>query len=210
MLGLLRVRVGLQRQQLAVGPDDLVFVEVARAQPRHEQFPEAAGMQPAHRHAPAVPVVEIPDQADPLRVRRPHREPNSLDALMHRRVRAELLKTGVVVALDQQMDVELAEHRRETVDVVELANMPAIGRAQPIAERLLAVRNRGCEEPIGMQPLTARRDLAGCGVDHRHQLGAGQHRSRVQPGRALVHPEKAERIAVPPLDDGLDLSVMAI
>src|SRR5712675_1711471 len=98
----------------------LVFVKMAGAQPGHEDLPEPAGMTLAHRHAAAVPGVEIADQADPPRIWRPDREGDALDAVMHDRVRAELLVAGEMVAFDEQMDIELAEHRRKPVDVVEL------------------------------------------------------------------------------------------
>ena len=111
VLGLLGIRIGLQRQQSAIGADQLVFVEMPRAQPGHENLPQTAGVTPPHRHAPAVPVVEVADEADPSRVRRPDRERDALDALMHDRVRAELLIAGEMVALDEQMQVEFAEHR---------------------------------------------------------------------------------------------------
>ena len=68
------MRVGLQRQQRAVGAEQLVFVERAGAEPGHEDLPEPAGVALPHRHAPAVPAVEIADHADPARVRRPHRK----------------------------------------------------------------------------------------------------------------------------------------
>ena len=89
-------------------------------------------MPPPHRHAPAVPVVEIADHADPARVRRPDREGDPLDAFMHDRMRAELAIAGEVVALDQQMDVEFAEHRRKAVDVVEfvLVRRPSATRSR--------------------------------------------------------------------------------
>ncbi len=42
-LGALGVGVGLQRQQPAVGTEDLVFVKVPRPQTRHKQLPEPGG-----------------------------------------------------------------------------------------------------------------------------------------------------------------------
>ena len=179
VLGLLGIGIGLQRQQAAIRADQLVFVEMARAQAGHENLPETAGVPPPHRHAPAVPVVEIADDADPPRVRRPDRERHPLDALMHDRVRAELLIAREMVALDQQMQVEFAEHRPEAVDVVEFLLVPAPPDAQPVAEQLAAVRHAGDEQPGGMDALGARGDLAGRAFDDRDALGVGQKRADV-------------------------------
>src|SRR3954451_18670950 len=117
--GPLGMRIGLQRQQFALCAEQLVLVEMAGTQPGHEDLPEPAGMTLAHRHAAAVPEGEIADQADPPRVRRPDCKRNAFDAVMHDCMCPELLVAGKMVALDEQMDIELAEHRRKAVDVVE-------------------------------------------------------------------------------------------
>ena len=110
-LGPLGMGVGLQRQERAIGAEQLVFIEVAGAEAGHEDLPEPAGMALAHRHAPAVPVVEIADHADPAGVGRPDREGNPKDAVMLNRMGAELLIAGEVVAFGEEMHVEFAEHR---------------------------------------------------------------------------------------------------
>src|ERR1700738_2467122 len=84
----LRLRVRLERQELAVGAQDLVLVEMPGAQAREEQFPEAADI--SHRHSPAIPSVEVSDDADPVRVRRPHRKGDTLDPLLYERMRSKL------------------------------------------------------------------------------------------------------------------------
>src|SRR5260221_6772135 len=88
----------------------------------------------AHRHPPAVPGVEIADDADPAGVGRPYRKGDALDPVMHDRMGAELLIAGEVVAFSEEMQVELAQHRRKPVDVVELVPMVAVPGAQPVAE----------------------------------------------------------------------------
>ena len=210
MLGLLGIGIGLQRQQAAIGADQLVFVKMARTQAGHENLPETAGVPPPHRHAPAVPAVEVADDADPLRVRRPDRERHPLDALMHDRVRAELLIAREMVALDQQMQVEFAEHRPEAVDVGEFLLVSAPPDAQPVAEHLAAIGHAGDEHTSRMNALGARGDLAGRAFDDRDALGVGQKRANVDAGRALMHAEKGERIAVAGVDDRLDLGAGTI
>src|SRR5437763_14299292 len=134
-------------------------------QPGHEDFPEPAGMPLAHRHAASVPGVEIADQADPAGVRRPDRERDALDAVMHDGMRAELLIAGEMVAFDQQMDIEFAEHRRKPVDIVELVHMAAPRNAQPVTERRLAVRHAADEKARGVEALAAPGDLAARGTE---------------------------------------------
>ena len=184
----------------AVSAEDLVFVEVARAQPRHEQLPEPADIRRRIGIRRPSQSLKSPTTLTRLRVRRPHRERDSLDALMHHRVRSELPIAGEVVALDQQMNVDLAEHRRERIDVVELATCPPPLAPQPIAERLLAVRHRGDEEPIAMQAL----DRAPRSRRSRRRSTAivwapGSIARTYIPAERLVHAEKArtDRRAAP-------------
>src|SRR5438067_11980458 len=133
--GALGMRVCFQRQEFAMRAQQFVFVEMPGAQARHENLPEPAGMPLTHRHAAAIPCVEIADDADPLRVGRPDRKRNAFHSVMQHRVRAELLITREMIALDEQMHVEFAENGRETVDVVEFMPMTATPDPQPVAER---------------------------------------------------------------------------
>src|SRR6187200_3058735 len=54
-------RIGLERQKLAMRPEELVFVELAAADARQEDFPQAGFLALAHRMASTVPAVEIAD-----------------------------------------------------------------------------------------------------------------------------------------------------
>jgi hypothetical protein len=60
---------------------------------------------------------------------------------------AKLLVARKMVPFDEQMNVELTEDRRETVDIVEFVLNAAARCAQPIAERLLSIGDCGHEEP---------------------------------------------------------------
>ena len=72
----------------------------------------------AHRQAPPVPVVEITEHADPLRRGRPGYEQESCDALRLARIGAEKLIGVPVVALGEDLAIEIADQRREGVGVV--------------------------------------------------------------------------------------------
>src|ERR1700731_5194968 len=104
----LRLRVRLERHDGVVGAKDLVLVEMTGAQAREEQFPEAADI--SHRHSPAIPSVEVSDDADPVRVRRPYRKRDTLDTLMYQRMRSKLAVARQVVTLGEQMNVDLAKN----------------------------------------------------------------------------------------------------
>ena len=67
-------RIGLQRQQRPVRADELVLVERAFADAGHEDLPDAGVDALAHRVPAAVPRVEIADDRDAPRIRRPHGE----------------------------------------------------------------------------------------------------------------------------------------
>ena len=187
-LGPLRLRVRLERQELTVGAEDLVFVEMTGAQARDEQLPEPADI--SHRHPPAVPSVEVANDADPVRVRRPYRKGDALDTLMDQRMRSELAVARQVVALGEQMNVDLAKHWRKRIDVVEFVFGAAARHAQPIAERLLAVGNCCEKETVAVNLDGLGRNFASRGFDHPHILCTRQHRSDGYSVRRLVHSEK--------------------
>ena len=111
-------RVGL-RQHLAVGTQDLVLVERTPLDLGHEQLPHPALDALAHRVATAVPAVELADHAHPLGVGGPDREGGAGNALHRARVRTQLLVQAEMGALGQEVDVGLAQHRREAVGVLD-------------------------------------------------------------------------------------------
>ena len=149
LLGCERHRIGLERQQLAVAADDLVFVFVAGARAGHENFPIAVAAHP-HGVAPAVPEIEVADHADAPRVRREHHEGDAVDAVMPHRMRAELVVKLEMGAFAEQMKVEVGQDRRKAIGVLQLDLVVAEARPQPIvriARRrpdLQTVRRRGC------------------------------------------------------------------
>ena len=91
------VGIGFEGQQVAVGADDFKFVDGAFAEFRHEEFPDAGAAAGAHRMDAAVPMVEVADHADALRVGSPDGEVDAADARERDDVRTELV-VGVVVA----------------------------------------------------------------------------------------------------------------
>ena len=107
-LHLKRERVSLELD-VAVCVVDLEFVKRARADVRHERLPHARVGAPLHDVAVPVPMIEVADDADAPRVRRPHREARAAHAVALDRVRAELAMDVVVVALAEQVEIEVGE-----------------------------------------------------------------------------------------------------
>ena len=130
-LGGKRHRIGLERQQLAVGAQDLELVLVAGGDRRHEDFPEAVAAH-AHGVAPAVPVIEIADDAHAPRIRRKHREGDAGDAVVHDRMRAELVVELKMRALAQEVEIEIGQNRRKAIRVFQLDDRLAKADAQAI------------------------------------------------------------------------------
>ena len=133
-LGGKRDRIGFQRQQFAVAPENLELVSVSGRDRRHEDFPEAVAAH-AHGVAAAVPKIEIADDADALRIGRKHSERDARDAIEHERMRAELVIELEMRALAQQIQIEIGQDRRKPIGVFHFDHAIAETHAQPIARR---------------------------------------------------------------------------
>jgi len=98
---------------------------------------------------------------------------------------AQLLVAGEVVPFDEEMNVEFAEDRRETVDIVEFMLNAAARCAKSIAERLPSIGDCGHEEAIAMNPNTLgdnlpRHSICRCG-GNRLDKGAYQYGFFMEP-----------------------------
>src|SRR5690349_4677102 len=91
--------IGLERQFLASRPDDLVFIGLARADIGQENFPDAGIDTLAHDMAAAVPVVELADDRDAPRIRRPDGEMDAACALVLDQMGAEFVEEPQMRAL---------------------------------------------------------------------------------------------------------------
>ena len=193
-------RVRLERQQRAVGAEDLVLVDRPFAQRRNEDLPDAGVDALAHRVAPAVPRVELPDDGHPPRIRRPHREVHAGRALVVDRVRAQAIVELRVRPLADEPVVDGTEHRSVRVGVVDGPRPVAVGRAEAVRD---AARNRAFEEARGV-PACQGSEHAAFAIDRVD--GVGPRDERTHDGRAvhLVRSQHGEGVAVAALDDRLD------
>ena len=134
-----------------------------------------------HRMTPAVPVIEISYHAHAPRARRPHREGHAGHAVEDGRVRAELLVGVVVCALGQEMPIEIAQQRLETVGIVDLGDVAVPRHLEPVGKPVGPVGQHGFEEPHGMEPLHRGRWCVGwarCGRRPRRARSRAPPRPR--------------------------------
>ncbi len=166
-LGVEGDRVGLQPEPPFLRAD-LELVLRALQHARDEQLPDPGGAERAHRVQAAVPRVEVADDCDRARVRRPDRERGADDAVDVADVRAEPLVQPLVASLHREVQVELAERRQERVRVAERVRAPVRVRdLELVLERQARVREQRLPESGRVGQL--RRD-AGREDAHRARL----------------------------------------
>lgn len=151
--------IGLQRQQYAILAADLELVGDADRYVRGKDFPDAAVGTEAHDVAAAVPIVEITDDGDALRVWRPDGEMDALGAVMLDEVGAHLVEQAQVRALAGEIIIHRSEHRTEAVGIGD----GPFGIAAPgaVTHRLeLGEGNRAGEDAVGMELFQFANDAA--------------------------------------------------
>src|SRR5712692_7260970 len=132
-----RVRIGLSNDQAETPPLDFELVESLFSDSGNENLPEARSRMKPHWVTPAVPVIEVADDTDALRVGRPHSEVDSANAVDDSHVRTELFVVAIVSAFGHQMKIVIREQGREAVRVVKLPRVSeAVGSLQAIGESL--------------------------------------------------------------------------
>ena len=134
-------RIGFERKQRAVGAEQLVFINGARAHVGQENLPHPGADLLAHRVTAAVPIVEIANDGNPLRIRCPNRKPDAVDAVHLHRVRAEFLVKPPVRAFSHQVNVDFAEDRTEAIRIFDVARGVADRESQPVRKALAPAGN---------------------------------------------------------------------
>src|SRR5579875_3167689 len=205
------VGIGLESQELAVEPLDLVFVEGARPDTGDKELPDPAFVAIAHGQAPAVPIAEIADHADARGARRPDREDGSGDALDGAKMSAQALIALEMGALGQEMHVELAENRGKAIGVLEFRDAGGALAAQAIGEGAAPPGHKAGPETRGMHLLQAAKLGAARAVDYGHPDGVRQEDA--DGGRAIgaveMQAEHGEGIAAIAVDHRLDRRLAA-
>ena len=195
-------RVALQAD-LPVVSLDLEFVMCALFDSRKENFPDATAEQLAHGVHAAVPVVEITDHADALRVGCPDAEDRAFHAVHFGEMRAEFLVEIPVVALGMQVDVRLPKN---TAEGIRVARFPLIAvatlQAQVVRKLRRALGQNRFEEPLRMNfhRLELARAIA-C-VDHRDFCGIGPEDAHGEKVTGAPHTQGMKRIGVACFEKG--------
>ncbi|OIQ79884.1 hypothetical protein GALL_383660 [mine drainage metagenome] len=146
------VRVGLDHGVAAVAVADFELVQAAHGQFRDEHFPHAARAERAHGVDAAIPAVEVADDADALRVRRPQRKTNPGDAFALVGVGAQHVVGAQQPAFAEQMQVVLRSQRRKGVGIVLLETLAVLLDPQQAGAGRLVVAGPG-EHAVGMGAL---------------------------------------------------------
>ncbi len=118
----------------ALPAENVELVAITRSRMRNEQFPITKSAH-AHRMASRIPVVEITDDADPLRIGRQHDKGHARYAFQLERMRAELVVKPLMGPLAEQVEVIVGENRRKAIGVVEIDDGLPEARAQLIGFR---------------------------------------------------------------------------
>jgi len=126
---------------------------------------------------------------------------------VNERMGTQLAIAGKMIAFAQKVQVELAEHRRKAVYVVELVLYRADCGAQPIAERPLPIGQRRDKEACRVDPSADPRNRSCRRIDDRHRRRRRRHRPDNDPVGCLVHPKERERFVMARLDDRSDLGI---
>src|SRR6185437_6613077 len=154
-----------------------------------------------HRVAPAVPVVEIADHADALRIGRPDREGDAEHAVMLAPMRAHHGIALVMRAFGEEMEVEIAQDRRKGIDVIELDDAEIAFGAQPIAEAWPPPEDAR-PQPFLMEARQLAGEFAARRIHHPHPMRPGQEDADAEIAAGDMHAEKGEGVAVARLEDG--------
>ena len=129
--------IGIRLHLLMMMGSHGILISRAFAEARHEDLPKSPGT-PAHRMAPQVPPVEIPDQAYDVGIGRPDREARALHTVHGDDVCAHAPIALVIRAFAVEVKIELGEHHAEIDRVFDLLLIPlGIRNAQKIVTGVL-------------------------------------------------------------------------
>ena len=207
-LGRTCIGVSFERQQFAIGRDDFKLVQVAQGRMRNENFPDAGGMAQAHAMAPAIPLIEAADDADPARIRRPDGKTHAVDMVLCQRMGAEQGKRSGMIASSQQGQVGIAELRPEGIGVgIDALAAVSPGHGQAVIETLAPARHQR------LKKVAAWLQTDECpGGQRIEQLDlAGPWQQRAQPESTLsigMQAQQGKRVGIAPGQQFVDLVLL--
>ena len=199
-------RIGLEGQQLALRPDDLVFIGGALRHLGGKDLPDADAEAAAHLMAAAIPAVEIADDSDAPGIGRPDGKMHAGDALMGDEMGAEPLIDALMRALGEEVVVERPEDRTEGVRVVELPAAAGIARPQLVEAAQREAGDQPLEEAVIVLPGERAEKLA-LRRDDIQRLGMRYEGAHRRAGIRHVQAEHAEGVAMARADDGAEVGI---
>src|SRR5689334_7028520 len=135
--------IGLLRQSFAMRPEDRVFVALTCADARNENLPDAGPVAKPHRMAALVPGIEVADDRDAARIRRPDREANTLDITEPHRQGAEAGGELLMASFREEVKIDVAQQGAEGVGI--FGDLDATGPFD--AQYIRLARNEAVEKP---------------------------------------------------------------
>ena len=136
---------------------DLVLVDFALAEVGNEDLPDPGGAAIAHGMPAAVPVIEIADDADSLRIGGPDGEVDSAKPSMGSDMGTEPLVIAVVRPFAEQVQVKIGEDRPKEIGIDEFPRVSlAVFDPQTIGESALPAGEAGDEKTVGVNSLHRR------------------------------------------------------
>jgi len=148
-----------------------------------------------------IPEIEIADHADPPRIGRQYHEGNAWNAVKRHRMGAELVVDALMGTFTEKIQVEVGQHGRKAVGVIEIDHGIAEAGAQLVAPG--AVRQRAGEQP-GVMNARQRSCLAML-ADRLDVRGFGQERAHNGPVVLGMRAEIMKRIGVAAFDNRIGL-----
>ena len=136
------------------------FVMRADADARNENFPDAGCAEQPQGMKPSVPLVEIADDADALRVWRPDGETRAGHPVNHAQLRAEFFVNAAFVALAEEEQIRFAQSWQKRKGIARAAGLALmIGDHQVVGINLAHRFGDGLKDIGFRNPLQFKRRL---------------------------------------------------
>src|SRR5580765_4616831 len=111
---------------MSVQTADFELVVRALSHARDEDFPNAGRPERPHLVKPPVPIIEISDDADPLRIRRPNGEAGAMHTVNGSQLRAEFVINAPLIPFAEKIQVSLAQRRQKGIRIAASANFSIV------------------------------------------------------------------------------------
>ncbi len=221
-LGAKAVGIGFEREDVAVRPDDFVFVDGSFRNFREKNFPDTRRTPRAHGMDATVPAIEIANDAHAPGAGSPNSEVNATEAFEGNEMSAEFFVGVVMAAFAHEVQIELAENVRKSVGIVNLKGRPIVCSSLDFVTARgrsggSVGRPSGFEETLGVElhgvdDLSRRGGSIRCGSGFENDAGLRGPREK-KPHNAVslkkVRAEKGKGIGVAPGDQRIDLGAKA-